>query len=95
MYKVELSLSQDKGETITKVNEVTFVGEYMIICLVDLKTRIVRHLSAIRSYTIELETIVPETVIAQPQSPATPSSEGEPSKEEGEGTDPSSNQVQP
>ena len=52
MFTVTLMLAQDKSEVIENVNDVSFVGEYMILCLVDLETRVVRPLKDIRAYTI-------------------------------------------
>ena len=47
-----------KEEIIKDVHDVSFVGEYMVLCLVDMRTRLVRHFSNILCYEIIDQPIV-------------------------------------
>lgn len=51
-YIITINYVDNKVEKVEDVNDVTFVGEYMILCLIDLKMRVVRHLSGMKQYKI-------------------------------------------
>lgn len=51
MYQIKIVNSADGAtEEIKDINDITFMGEVMIICLADLKTRLVRPLSKMTEY---------------------------------------------
>lgn len=47
-----------KEENLKDVHDVSFVGEYMVLCMADLKLRLVRHMSNILCYEIVEQPIV-------------------------------------
>jgi hypothetical protein len=51
-YIVTITASGGSKEKVENVNDVSFVSEFMIMCMSDMKTRIVRRLSQIEEYKI-------------------------------------------
>jgi hypothetical protein len=51
-FIVTINYVDDGKAKIENVNDVSFVGEFMILCMSDLKTRLVNHLSRITEYKI-------------------------------------------
>lgn len=57
-YTVKVKEEGAEIDIIKDVNDVSFVGEYMIMCLSDMRTRLVRHLSKILYYEIIEQPVV-------------------------------------
>lgn len=51
-YIVTISHIGATSEKISDVNDISFSGDHMILCLTDLKTRLVRKLETMQDYKI-------------------------------------------